>query len=159
MASKRRTPAPSTCARKSGEVSTSTVVALSGPPPSPIRRTSSEQRERRLRGSFGSHAPQSPSERGTPVEEPHPNIVISSRSLTDVGSDRTSRRRRPRFAPPRRSETSLGPPQVWREHAAETLARCAGHGAASEQDRDSRFPPKSAPPAGRGRPPSPLRQL
>ncbi len=43
-------------------------------PPSPSRSTRIEQRRRRLRGSFGSQAPQPLPTRGTPPDEPQPRI-------------------------------------------------------------------------------------
>ena len=53
--------------RKSGEVSTTSVVSRSGP--SPDLRTRREQRERWFLGFVGSQAPQSPSARGTPPDD------------------------------------------------------------------------------------------
>jgi hypothetical protein len=59
-----------------------TVVALASSPEPPSQRWSRRlHRERRLRGSAGSHAPQSPVTRGTPPEEPQPRIV--TRNMSD----------------------------------------------------------------------------
>src|SRR3972149_3820816 len=72
------TSASSNCARRSGEVSTSTVVRR---PASSIGSTNSERRRRRFFGFFGSQAPQPWPTRGTPAEEPQPRIVNVSGML------------------------------------------------------------------------------
>src|ERR1700677_2364266 len=65
------------CSRMSGEVSTSTRVS----PAPEIRLTRMEQRRRRFLGLVGSQTPQLPASpgpprRGTPPEEPQPNMRI-----------------------------------------------------------------------------------
>src|SRR5476649_2926650 len=76
-ASIRPTWASRSWARRSGDVSTSTVLLSSW--------TRIEQRRRRLRASAGSAAPQSPApplppSRGTPVDDPQPRTVMRTRS-------------------------------------------------------------------------------
>ena len=61
--SSRLTSASINCSRRSGEVSTSTVVA----PSAPKRSTSTEQRRRRFFGFAGSQAPHPSPTRGTPA--------------------------------------------------------------------------------------------
>ena len=73
-ASSRLTPASRSCSRRSGEVSTSTVVV----PASPVRSTRMEQRRRRFFGLAGSQAPQPEPTRGTPPDEPQPRMVTVS---------------------------------------------------------------------------------
>ena len=65
------TRAASSCSRRSGGVSTSTVVR----PCLPNRSTSSAQRRRRFFGLAGSQLPQTLPTRGTPPEEPQPRMV------------------------------------------------------------------------------------
>src|SRR5580698_6168655 len=73
--SSRPMRASRSCSRMSGEVSTSTRVS----PAPEIRLTRMEQRRRRFLGLVGSQTPQLPASsgpprRGTPPEEPQPNI-------------------------------------------------------------------------------------
>ncbi len=76
--SSRLTSAPISCSRKSGDVSTSTVVA----PSAPKRSTSTEQRRRRFFGLAGSQAPHPSPTRGTPPDEAQPRMVSRSVNAT-----------------------------------------------------------------------------
>ena len=100
------TAAAPDCRRNSGAASTISVVR--GPAGSPDRRRAIiEQRERQFRRSPGSHAPQAPSARGTPPEEPLPRIVTSNMALKLLEPGRKPRKRRLPYAPRPPPATSL----------------------------------------------------
>ncbi len=141
-ASTRFTPAAAVCRRRSGEVSIRTVVSCSGPSPercSERRRTMRLQRLRAFFGFDGSHAPQSPSARGTPPDEPQPRITYSSAPfMLASGWCGTGRKKSRSCAPRPRPAASRGSQPISQGSQEYRPVRCDGRDAGPAPDKGNR---------------------